>query len=133
MCTSLVYPAAPTSLLNPEWEAQRRSLAAPDEVLFDVRSRPEFGDLAALFRSGPVQTEIADRRVSIRGLFEMGASFSADGTAITTDEGFARLFPQRNSQLVDLGLIHLRSSADCTGGAGEVAGGPAARCGGDDP
>ena len=97
---------------NPEWEAQRRSLKAPDEVLFDARSRPEFGDLVALFRAGAVQTEIADRRVSIRGLFEMGASFSADGTAITTDEGFARLFPQRNSQLVDLGLIHLRANAD---------------------
>ena len=99
-------------MVLPAQFTQRRALQAPDEVLFDARSRPEFGDLAALFRSGPVQTEIADRRVSIRGLFEMGASFSADGTAITTDEGFARLFPQRNSRLVDLGLIHLRPNAD---------------------
>jgi putative ABC transport system permease protein len=97
---------------NPAWEAQRHLLKAPDEVLFDSRSRPEFGAVGALFQAGVTRFEIADRRVTIKGLFEMGASFSADGTVITTDEGFARLFPQRRARLIDLGLIHLRPDAD---------------------
>jgi putative ABC transport system permease protein len=96
---------------NPEWERQGRTLQDPDEVLFDSRSRPEFGPIGQLFATGPLYTEIANQRVRITGLFEMGASFSADGTVITTDEGFARLFPSRSARMVDVGLIHLRPGA----------------------
>jgi putative ABC transport system permease protein len=96
---------------NPDWERKRRSLQEPDAVLFDSRSRPEFGPIAALFQAGSTRTEIANQKVRIAGLFEMGASFSADGTVITTDEGFARLFPQRRARLVDIGLIHLLPNA----------------------
>jgi putative ABC transport system permease protein len=97
---------------NPEWERQGRSLRDPDEVLFDSRSRPEFGPIGELFATGPVRTEISNQRVRIAGLFDMGASFSADGTVITTDEGFGRLFPNRGARMVDIGLIHLRPGAD---------------------
>jgi DevC protein len=113
---------------NPAWEAQRHLLKAPDEVLFDSRSRPEFGAVGVLFQAGVTLSEIADRRVTIKGLFELGASFSADGTVITTDEGFARLFPQRRARLIDLGLIHLRPDADVTDVLAETADGSAARC-----
>jgi putative ABC transport system permease protein len=97
---------------NTDWESKLRSLRQPDAILFDSRSRPEFGPVKALFDAGPLRTEIADRQVRIAGLFELGASFSADGTVITTDEGFAKLFPQRRTGLADLGLIHLRADAD---------------------
>jgi putative ABC transport system permease protein len=98
---------------NPDWNAKLQTLQQePDAILFDARSRPEFGPVERLFNAGPLRTEIADHRVRIAGLFELGASFSADGTAITTDEGFERLFPQRRPGLVDLGLIHLRAGAD---------------------
>jgi putative ABC transport system permease protein len=96
---------------NPDWERQGRNLRDPDEVLFDSRSRPEFGPIGRLFATGPVHTEIANHRVRIAGLFAMGASFSADGTVITTDEGFARLFQNRGARMVDIGLIHLRPGA----------------------
>jgi putative ABC transport system permease protein len=92
---------------NSAWERMQRSLQ-PDEILFDARSRPEFGPVAALFAQGSLRTEIANRQVRVAGLFEMGASFSADGTVITTDESFARLFAGRSSGLVDMGLIRLR-------------------------
>jgi len=85
-----------------------------DAVLFDARSRPEFGPVADLFRAGPVTTEIGHRRVRIVDLFEMGASFSADGTVIVSDEGFSRLFPSRQAGLVDLGLVHLRPGVSAT-------------------
>jgi putative ABC transport system permease protein len=96
---------------NPGWQAAIDELKQPDEILFDARSRPEFGPIAQMFSAGDVRTEIARRSVRIVGLFEMGASFSADGTAVTTEEGFARVFPRRASTLIDLGLIHLEQGA----------------------
>jgi putative ABC transport system permease protein len=99
---------------NADWQRKARALDAPDAVLFDARSRPEFGPIADLFRAGPVTTEIGHRRVRIVDLFDMGASFSADGTVIVSDEGFSRLFPYRRSGLVDLGLVHLRPGASAT-------------------
>jgi putative ABC transport system permease protein len=97
---------------NAAWQRAIDALDQPDELLFDARSRPEFGPIAALYRQGELRTEIAHRSVRVVGLFEMGASFSADGTAITTDEGFVRLFPARASGLIDLGLIHLEAGAN---------------------
>jgi putative ABC transport system permease protein len=96
---------------NADWERQARGLQAPDEVIFDRRSRPEFGPLDDLFRAGPIRSEIANRHVRIVGLFEMGASFSADGTALVSEDGFTRLFPHRAPGLVDLGLIQLKPGA----------------------
>jgi putative ABC transport system permease protein len=96
---------------NTDWARKARALAAPDEVIFDRRSRPEFGPIGELFRTGPVRSEIGDQQVRIVDLFEMGASFSADGTAIVTDDGFSRIFTHRKPGLVDLGLIHLRPGA----------------------
>ena len=105
-------PANARVFANPDWQRAVGALDQPDKLLFDARSRPEFGPVAALFREGAVlRSEIAHRSVRIVGLFEMGASFSADGTAITTEEGFARLFPSRASGLIDIGLIHLKSGA----------------------
>jgi putative ABC transport system permease protein len=92
---------------NEQWERKARALDAPDAVVFDARSRPEFGPIGDLFRAGPVHTEIANQRVRIVDLFEMGASFSADGTALVSDEGFSRLFTHRRGGLVDVGLVHL--------------------------
>jgi putative ABC transport system permease protein len=97
---------------NADWERTARALDAPDTIAFDRRSRPEFGPIGDLFRQGPVRTEIGQRAVRIVGLFDMGASFSADGTVIVNDDGFSRLFPRRRPGLVDLGLLHLRPGAD---------------------
>jgi putative ABC transport system permease protein len=97
--------------VNPEWQRAVNELDQPDELLFDARSRPEFGPIAALVREGELRSEIAHRSVRIVDVFEMGASFSADGTAIATQEGFARLFPSRASGLIDIGLVHLEPGA----------------------
>jgi putative ABC transport system permease protein len=96
---------------NRDWEQKTRTLGAPDAVLFDRRSRPEFGPIGRLAETGMVRTEIADRSVRVVDTFDMGASFSADGTAIVSEDGFARLFPHRSPGMIDLGLIHLRPGA----------------------
>jgi putative ABC transport system permease protein len=97
----------------PAVSARRDLLTQPDVALFDARSRPEYGPVpAALAREGALPVELNDRRIEIRGLFALGTSFGIDGSLITSDLNFRRLFPQRAAGLVDLGLIHLKSGAD---------------------
>jgi putative ABC transport system permease protein len=92
---------------------QAERLRAPDVVLFDALGRPEYGPIAADFRAGrPISTEVGRRRISVGGLFELGTSFAVDGTLITSDVNFLRLFPSRTESLIDLGLIRLRPGAD---------------------
>ncbi|NJP12397.1 MAG: FtsX-like permease family protein [Leptolyngbyaceae cyanobacterium RU_5_1] len=81
----------------------------PDVVLFDQKSRAEFGPIAELFNAGKtVQTEVGGRRVTVGDLFELGASFGADGNIITSDLNFLRLFDKRNKGLIDVGIVKLK-------------------------
>ncbi len=84
-----------------------------DVVLFDRRSRSEFGPIPEWFESGrEVFTEVGNRRVQVGGLFEMGATFGADGTILTSDLNFLRIFPQRERGLVDIGVVQLQPGVD---------------------
>ncbi|PSB30300.1 ABC transporter permease DevC [Chlorogloea sp. CCALA 695] len=86
----------------------------PDVVLFDRGSRPEFGDVTTDFNKGKVvATEVAGRRVKVGGIFELGASFGADGNIITSDRNFLRLFADKRQRgLIDIGLIRLEPGTD---------------------
>jgi putative ABC transport system permease protein len=84
-----------------------------DVVLFDRRSRSEFGPIPEWFESGrEVVTEVGNRRVQVGGLFKMGATFGADGTILTSDLNFLRIFPQRERGLVDIGVVQLQPGVD---------------------
>ena len=88
-------------------------LRQQDVVLFDRASRPEFGPVAEAIESGKrVVTEINDREVEVVGLFEMGTSFGIDGTVITSDDNWLRLFPDRPRDDIQLGLIRLHEGED---------------------
>jgi putative ABC transport system permease protein len=92
---------------------QLEVLKLPDVVLFDADSRPEFGPVAARIEAGqPVVAEVNDRRVAVVSSFHLGTSFGIDGSLVTSDLNFRRLFPERPPGLIDLGLIHLREGAD---------------------
>jgi putative ABC transport system permease protein len=94
-------------------ERARDALRAPDVVLFDAAARPEYGPIAERTRAGtPVAAEVKNRRVSVAGLFSLGTSFGIDGTLLTSDLNFLRLFPQRQRGLINIGLIRLTSGAD---------------------
>lgn len=98
---------------TPGFAAGRPLLAQQDVVLFDAASRPEFGPVAREFAAGgPVTTEINDREVKVVGLFEVGPSFGIDGTVITSDDNWLRLFPDRPREEIALGLVRLRAGAD---------------------
>jgi putative ABC transport system permease protein len=84
-----------------------------DVVIFDARSRPEFGPVAATIRDGKeVSTEVNNRKVRIGGLYEMGTSFGIDGSLMTSDDNWLRLFPDRSRNNIQLGLLKLRSGAN---------------------
>lgn len=88
-------------------------LKSPDVVLFDALSRPEFGPVQQRFTdTGPFQVEINNRRVTVAGLFRLGTSFGLDGSLVTSDLNFFRIFPDRPAGFVSLGLIHLNDGAD---------------------
>jgi putative ABC transport system permease protein len=89
------------------------SLKMADVVLFDAHSRPEFGPVASTLSQGTeVIAEMAQRRITVIGLFRLGASFSADGNIITSDLNFLRIFKHRHKSAVDIGVVELDPEAD---------------------
>jgi putative ABC transport system permease protein len=98
---------------RPDIIDQSEKLKLADVVLFDVASRPEFGPIEEMFkRDGVVEVELANRRIEVRGLFELGTSFGIDAAIVTSDLNFARLFPERDRGLIELGLIQLTPGAN---------------------
>ena len=83
-------------------------LKLPDVVLFDDRSRAEFGAIPDLLQQGTVTTEVSSHKVRVAGLFSLGASFAADGNIITSDTNFLRLYDDRSLGLIDIGMINLK-------------------------
>ena len=87
----------------------------PDVIIFDRASRPEFGTVAADFDRGEsITTEVAGREIKVGGIFQLGASFGADGNIITSDVNFLRIFADtdRKRGLIDIGLIKLKPGED---------------------
>lgn len=99
-------------------EENLKNLQLADVVLFDLASRPEFGNIPVAFQENRfVTTEIDDlasatRKISVIGLFKLGTSFGIDGNLITSHVNFLRIFPQHQKGLIDVGLIKLKPDAN---------------------
>jgi putative ABC transport system permease protein len=81
-------------------------LGRPDTVLFDLRSRPEYGP-----KDVGTETEVSRRTVMIGGQYELGGGFAADATLMTSDQNFLR-FSKIPLNLVNMGLIKLEPDVD---------------------
>lgn len=93
--------------------AQLPKLRQDDVALFDVRSRPEFGDVGAALKTAPeLAVEVNDRRLQVQGTFALGVGFAADGNMMVSANTFMRLFPHRGFHAVDIGVLSLRPGAD---------------------
>ena len=97
--------------------ATRKLLKVEDRILFDKQSRAEFGPIPAKFEEFQKQgksivTEISDRKVTIAGLFELGASFGADGNLLTSEANFLRIFTRRDKGEINIGIVKLKQGAD---------------------
>ena len=93
---------------------RRRDLYEQDVVLFDERSRPEYGAIAKAVATStePVTRELGRRRVTIRSTFVMGTSFGIDGSIVTSDLNFQRIVPKHAPGSVSVGLVQLVPGAD---------------------
>jgi putative ABC transport system permease protein len=101
------------SFLLPDVVRGLSLLKRDDAILFDARSRPEYGPVAERVRGAhSVRVEVNDRRFEVGGLFELGTSFGIDGTLITSDLNYRRMFPERRASHIDFGLIQLEPGAD---------------------
>ena len=95
----------------PEINQYLEELKSPDVVLFDRLSRGDFVPKisAKLKRGESILTEANGRQIEMIGLFELGAMPVSDGTIITSDLNFLRLFKGRQLGQINVGLISLKS------------------------
>jgi putative ABC transport system permease protein len=97
----------------PEVNQHLEDLKKLNRVLFDQAGRPEYGPIPKLLQqSSPLKTEVNHVLMEVSGLFTMGASFVADGNVITSDSTFLLLFPNRQANLIDVGVIKLKPGTD---------------------
>ena len=107
------FDTATGAVAFPGLENVIEALKRPDTIAFDRKSRPEFGDVPRLLAErGPFEVQIADRRLEIVGLIEIGPSFGADGNAVMSETNFRRIISQRKSSNTDLVALRLRPGAD---------------------
>ncbi len=90
-------------------------LEQPDTVLVDTGTRPMFGPLT----TGRV-IKISDRTETIGGRYILGTGFMGLGVILVSDQNFARLFPYRSLDQVNLGPIQLKPGVDPDRAAAEL-------------
>ena len=100
-------------LIDPLVKKQSSFLRQKGRVLFDERSRNEFGPVAEWFRNGKtVDSEVAGVRLRVAGLVQLGPSFGADGNMIISRETFRSIIPNSSKGSIELGLIRLIPGSD---------------------
>lgn len=97
----------------PEVNQQLDELKLLNRALFDKAGLlPQLGDVPTLLKKeNPLSVQTNDFEIKIVGLFTLGSSFSADGNLITSDSTFLRLFPQRQANEIDVGIVKVESNA----------------------
>ena len=87
-------------------------LSRPETFAWDMRSKPDFGPAAEMFRErGPYRVQIGNRSMEMVGLVEIGPSFGADGNVVMSETNFRRIFSRQASN-ADLVALRLRPGAD---------------------
>jgi putative ABC transport system permease protein len=104
-----VDPTAP-SLNFPEIKQNVQQLQLLNRILFDRASRPEYGAIGDLIqKQGTLEAELNSQNIQVTGLFTLGASFAADGNVIASNSTFLKLFPERNPNRIEVGLIQVKA------------------------
>ena len=109
-----VDPGNP-ALMLPELSAQRTSLQLQGGVLFDKASKTSAGPVTARLEQGQsFNTELNGQRTNVNGLFQLGLTFAADINLITSTSNFQTLFPERDPDEIQIGVVQLQSGADAS-------------------
>lgn len=94
---------------------QKKTLQLDQRVLYDRLSRSEFGPVEEWLEAGrTVTAEVGNTRLVVADLVELGVSFGADGTLLTSNRTFNQLTGSADgsSTAIELGLIRLVPGAD---------------------
>jgi len=80
-----------------------------DRMLYDRAGRDDlYGDVTKqVEETSSLTVQVNDKTVQTIGTFTLGASFAADGNLIVGDSTFLRLFPDRQPNQIDVGLLTL--------------------------
>ncbi|MGD1856827.1 MAG: ABC transporter permease DevC [Leptolyngbyaceae cyanobacterium] len=99
----------------PEVDTQRERLGTPQMVLFDALSQPSLGDIPQQWSAtGEVQTLMANRRVTVVGLFSLGSTVIEKGTVGMSDLTYTRWYGQNSLKQISLGVLSLEPGSDRT-------------------
>ena len=97
----------------PELRSNTNTMLFPDTLLFDRGSRGAYQEaIAQVDRGERVTTEIQGRQLVLGGLYRIGASFVADGSLMTSDQNFLKIFSDRQASEVSIGLVSLKPGSD---------------------
>ena len=97
----------------PEVNQNLNQLKQLNKVIFDRASRPEYGPIPDLItQKGTVETLLNEQTIQAIGLFQMGASFGADGNILTSSSTFLKIFPEHKVNQIAVGLIKLQPDTD---------------------
>jgi putative ABC transport system permease protein len=111
----LGFSPARSALIMPEVKQNLSLIQYPDTLLFDQDSSGEYQETIAKVTQGKlVTTEIQGRKIAIKGLYKIGSSFIADGSVVTSDQNFLRIYKDRIAGQVSIGLITLKPGYDST-------------------
>lgn len=108
-----INPNKPVFAL-PEANQHLDKLKMLNRVLYDQAGRENFfGNVTdSLKQSKSLKVQINDFNIQVVGTFTLGASFVADGNLISSDSTFLRLFPDRQPNQIDVGLLKLKPGAN---------------------
>jgi putative ABC transport system permease protein len=92
---------------------QLNQLKRLNYALYDRTARPTLGNVGEqLQQTNPLPAQLNDRQIQIVGVFVLGVSFSSDGNLVMSDPSFLRVFPDRQPDEIDIGLISLQPGAN---------------------
>lgn len=101
------------SLAFPELEGQLSRLQPLRNALFDRNSKKQYGAIASELKSnGLVNVEVNQKQLRIIDTFSLGSTFAADANLIVGDNTFYFLFPEKNPNKIEMGLIQLKPGSD---------------------
>jgi putative ABC transport system permease protein len=85
-----------------------------NRILYDRAGQASlFGNITEQLQKSPsVPIQFNDIQTQVVGTFVMGASFTANGNIITSHSTFLNLFPKRDRNEIDIGIIKLKPGTD---------------------
>ena len=97
----------------PEVNQNLDTIQYPDTLIFDRNSGGKYQEIITrIDEDGKINTELQGRKITVAGLYSIGSSFVAEGSVMTSDQNFLRIFPEQQAGQVNVGLIKLNPGSD---------------------